>query len=121
VTFTTRAGSSSPAGSGSSSGNRPAGQAQRAVNDRVAYVRRARYGPDLTVIVRSVYHGQSVLRRRILPQHNSSFLGNPGRGICPPLMTGPRDGQMAESGVGRGLDRGVGVEVRPGRYGAAIS
>src|SRR5271166_1391797 len=29
--------------------------------------------------------------------------------------------QIAESGVGRGPDRGVGVEARIGRYGAAIS
>ena len=32
-----------------------------------------------------------------------------------------RHGEIAESGVGRGPDRGVGVEARIGRYGAASS
>ena len=39
-----------------------------------------------------------------------------GGGVVEPLRN-----QNAESGVGRGSDRGVGVEARIGRYGAAIS
>jgi hypothetical protein len=38
---------------------------------------------------------------------------------CATRLTGCA--QSAESGVGRGPDRGVGVEARIGRYGAAIS
>lgn len=39
------------------SGNRPARQDQRSVNDRVADVRRAHHRPKLTVIIPNIYDG----------------------------------------------------------------
>jgi hypothetical protein len=52
-------------------------------------------------------------------QRGEVFAGPAGR--VERQLSGAGEPRIAESGVGRGPDRGVGVEARIGRYGAAIS